>query len=347
MSSQPASSTPPEVSATPWILGPVRDGAFFLLPLLAGLVVVLALAGYAESPGVSRAITEGFFVLGLAHTLTTFRAFGSPRSISCCRRALVGVSCLIMAASVVVCLAEWYLMQRQLLPYVGFSLAALYVVGAINQTGQNMVLIDAYRARAGLEDPVEGVVDRGIVYTSAFFLFVIGWQYLDGSAFLPQLRGPWVPFVLVGIGLFVFVAAVVSAKRRLGTAWRRGWGAGPYLLMLGTALVYPLPLFLTLWKPEPSFNGVAVAYFATTAHLLQYGALQATWMRREGSPTGRVAGVFVACVVGGLALWGLMKGAEAVYTKAPLLLHGMQGVLCGLLLVHAYLDSRVYFRRVP
>ncbi|MEO8377748.1 MAG: hypothetical protein ABI579_08755 [Candidatus Sumerlaeota bacterium] len=319
----------------PWLVGPARDVIFFLVPFIFCIALMAAFLG-SSILSHSVPFNDALYLGVTFHVLLTFRLCGRDGPLRCNVRRLA-LAALILSVCVFVAVAEWYLNRHGRLRISSPSIALLYIVNAWNITAQSIYVIRLYRERAATNSPMDASLDCQLISVNAILFYGIGWFYLDQVSFLAQWRGGVFPFLFVLLALYEFILLVVIFQRRL-RQWRADSRAALPVTALLSALIYPWPMFLVLWNPEPSLAWLTVPMYA---HAVQYIALHFYVFPRHGG-TGRFALQCAVAAGGAVILLVAMKLGGEYYGKVPVLNYCVQGIAMGFAALHTIGDGRLF-----
>ncbi|MCC6545700.1 hypothetical protein IT570_00920 [Candidatus Sumerlaeota bacterium] len=322
-----------DARAMPWLLGPQRDVVFFLLPFVFSLAL-LAFALGAPVASQSVPFRDAKYLLVTFHVLLTFRFLGGTRlPIGGRQLAFAGIA---IASCIVITVGEWYLGSRGRLGISAIAIALLYCVNSWNITTQSAYIVRLYRQRAGTDSLREDALDRQLIGVNALLFYGIGWFYLDQIPVLAELRADFFRYLFVLLALYQFVLCAIIVPRRV-KEWRVDKRTMLPTAALLSALVYPWPMFLVLWKPEPPLELLTLPIYA---HVAQYLVLHFFIFPRPAA--GRFAAQCSAAAVGALLLWIAMRLGAAYYEQRPAATYCVQGFVMALAMLHSVGDVGLF-----
>lgn len=349
-----------------WICGPLFDGLFFVFPIAISVLYVGLFMYFQKSATISAVLNAVLLMLGFFHIFGTFFFYFDRQNLEHYRQHykayFVGPT-LVFFGGVGLVMLDWYLSSISKGPNLNLSFAVAYIWVNYHMTRQNVGFVSFYRHKWGITDPREKWVDNTLIYMNALLLYTMGWYYGAGDGFFPQLKQPGVAYGMGVVFLLLIAALVIATGARYRTLLATGYKSWPHLAMIFTSLAFPLPLFFTVFDPEPNFLMFSYFQFGLVAHYAQYIAIiclvhfhkypsmlpSAHGGGGNGARPGELIfgrlpfnGLWLLVILGvvfSVGLWGFLKIGDVTVGSVPVVGKIAQGVVLATGFVHYYLDA--------
>jgi len=260
-----------------WIGGAAFDAMFFVFPTIFSVLYVGAFLVFGGNGMVHSALNAFLLCFAVFHTCGTFFFYFDRQNLAHYRRHykiyFIGPA-VVFLGGMGISITEYFAYMNPAVPRFDFTLAIAFIWVSYHVTRQNIGFAGFYRHKFGLFDHRERDIDNHAIYANALLLYSMGWVFSDYPMFLSPVRElgfwHWLLIPLVAYWVWAMVHMVVARARSL---WASKFASWPHAAMVFTSLTFPLPLFFTVFSPEPNFLMFSHAQFGLVAHYTQYIAI--------------------------------------------------------------------------
>lgn len=360
----------PQKLRSPWIGGPLFDSFFFLFPVLFSIGYIWVYMANQSNLVVVSALNTAILALGVFHGCGTLCFYLDKDNFAVYSKQkfrFFVAPVLIWVATAAISVAEWVFWTSKGRPTLFLVPLAVFIWGSYHVTRQNVGFVAFYRSKCGVYDDKQRRVDNGLIYSNALLMYWLGLCFMFSPWYMPPMMLTVMKLLAIPMGIGLVVSLLVFLHRRwnapAGCA-RLSW---QHSAMMAIALVFPAPLFFTVFSNPPTFLMFSHSQFGLMAHYVQYIALVGLLHfhkypsmlpspeGHDGQPAqsgqwlfGRlpINGVWVAlifCSIITIIFVVLLQASQ--HSSIPLLFQIANGLLLGFALVHYFLDAYMWRMR--
>jgi len=256
-----------------WIAGRTFDLVFFIFSYAWSLLVLIPFA-FLHHDRLAGALLFGVvWGINTAHTVMTFFFFFDRQIWDFYSKRIVATFLFPLAQ---IALVFGLMLNETTRPYITLF-AVVYT--AYHWMRQSVGLVSFYRVKWGMRSPADKAIDNAPVYAAVGFLTAVQCFFpADYRRLFPEfIFEYWIDWaILAAVAVWFLYTFARMAAKRLAFLRETGGKSWPYLTMIASAILGPLPLAWPLFIDAPTeVMFFAVISFAQLAHGIQYTAIVA------------------------------------------------------------------------